>query len=155
MRLLKALPACLFALAFALIAPAPASADSNCSGYNSNVAALTLTAHAAGTVHSPDIVNCRTRGGIFIVDMTVATHTSMVVTIEGKDAASGKYYTLLQSAALTSVATTQLTVYPGFTAAGNVSANSPIPQVFRVTAVISDSGGTAATTATIGASVLN
>lgn len=149
MRFLKAIAALLL---FSLFA-SPALADSNCSGRNSDSPLMTLTAHAAGTVVTPDIVNCTTRGGIFVVDLTTVTTATVTVTIQGKDIASGKYYTLLASAGLTTAATTLLVVYPGAAVTSNVSANGPIPKTFRLSVVIV--GGAAAVTGTIGASILN
>lgn len=154
MRLLKAL-AVPFLFALALFSAAPASADTNCSGYNSNSTPLVMTAQVQATIHSVDFVNCRTRGAIFIVDLTTMTAATVTVTIEGKDAASGKYYTLLAGSAKTATGTTQMTVYPDVTASSNVAINSPLPATWRVTVVIANNSGTAAVTGTIGASVLN
>lgn len=86
---------------------------------------------AAG-VNSADQTNPNCRGIKVIFDLTALTGTSMTCTIKGKDPASGKYYTLLASAAIASPATTVLTVYPGATASANVTANDVVPRTFRV-----------------------
>ena len=89
-----------------------------------------------------------------MIDITALAGVSptLLVTIQGKDAASGKYYTILASTALAAVATTTLEVYPGIATAANATAGVTLPRVWRVIAVI---GGTTPTvTATVGASVI-
>lgn len=121
-----------------------------------NVDAGTLVTHsaAAAGVNGADQTNAVGRGVHVVVDITAITGTSptLTVTIEGKDAASGKYYTLLASAALAAVGTTLLTVYPGVTAAANASASQVLPRTWRVRTAIG--GTTPAVTATVGASVV-
>lgn len=101
-------------------------------------ALLSLAAQGAGTVNSPDEANRTGRGLKLVIDITAITGTgpSLTVTIEGKCPISGKYYTLLASAALSAVGTTVLTVYPGLVAAANVVANDILPRTFRVKAVV-------------------
>lgn len=114
---------------------------------------VTLTAAGAGTTNSADIVGIGS-GLHLVIDITVAGGTpTLTVTIQGKDTASGKYYTILQSAALAAVATTVLRVYPALTAAANLVANDILPRTWRVTALVG--GVTPAVTATIGASMVN
>jgi hypothetical protein len=119
-----------------------------------NLSSLLMTAALAGTSHSADIPNEYGKGLSLVVDLTTVTTGTVTVTIEGKDAASGKYYTLLASTALAAAATTRMLVYPGATASNNVKANDSLPATFRVTVVIADSGGTAAVTGTIGGTIL-
>lgn len=112
---------------------------------------LTLTAQAAGTVNSPDQTSTG-RGVVVVFDMTVATTTSIVIHIQGKDVASGKYYDILVSAAVVGVTTNVYTVYPGVTVAANIAASTVLPKTWRVQAVVT--GGSSAATGTIGANVL-
>lgn len=114
-----------------------------------SLSALTLSA-AAASVSGDDIGNTSADGAVFVVDITAITGTSptAVFTIEGKDPVSGKYYTILQSASLSTVATTVLRVHPAMTAAANVTASDMLPSVFRVRATIG--GTTPAVTATVG-----
>lgn len=119
---------------------------------NQNTAALiTESALAAGTVNSADQDNPVGRGVLVVVDATVDSLTNYTVTIQGKDPVSGKYYTLLASAALVATGTTVLTVYPGCIAAANAVANLPLPRTWRVTIT---STGAGALTLTVGASVI-
>ena len=64
---------------------------------------ITLLASAARTasINSSDITNVNHRGVTVVIEATAATLTpSVVFTIQGKDAVSGVYYTLLASAAV-------------------------------------------------------
>lgn len=115
---------------------------------------LTLTAQAAGTVNGatqgPNMDGC---GVAVVVDVTAITGTgpSVTVTIQGLDQASGKWRTLLASAAISTVSTTTLYVFPGSTVTANAAANAFLPVEWRVIAVVA--GTTPAVTATIGANV--
>lgn len=125
-------------------------------GNNSDTAALvTLAAHSSvgSPVVSADQTNLSARGVNVVVDLTTVTTATVTVTIQGKDAASGKYYTLLAGSAKTSAGTTLMTVYAGTPASSNVAAGVPLPKVWRVSVAIADNGGTAAVTGTIGASL--
>ncbi len=116
-------------------------------------AIVSLSAAGAGTTNSADQTNIAGNGAKCVVDITVAGGTpTLTVTIQGKDTASGKYYTILTSAALASVSTTVLTVFPAAPVTANVSANDEIPHVWRLSAVVG--GTTPAVTATAGCSVI-
>jgi len=99
---------------------------------NNEVTPLSSAARTA-TTDSPDLSNPNWRGGQFILDVTAkGAAPSITVTIQGKDLASGQYYTLLTGAAVTTVSTTVYRVYPGLTAAANSVANDVVPSIFRV-----------------------
>lgn len=118
----------------------------------SDVGALISLVNAGNvTVSSPDQNNTFSRGLIATVNLSNVVAGTVTVKIQGKDVASGKYYDLLDSAALAGNGTTELTVYPGVAASANVAANSPLPAVWRATAVVSASGNI---TGTVGASVI-
>ena len=121
---------------------------------NVDTAALLTYAAAAAGSNGTDQTNYNARGVKLVIDITALTGTSptLTVTIQGKDAASGKYYTILASTALAAVATTTLEIYPGIIAAANVTAGVTLPRVWRVIATIA--GTTPAVTATVGASVI-
>lgn len=120
---------------------------------NADVTIATLAA-AAVTTNTADMTNPLHRGVKVVVDVTAITGTtpSLVVTIQGKDVKSGKYFTILASASLTATGTVVLTVYPGAATSANVSANDVLPATWRVLMTIA--GTTPAVTATIGASKL-
>lgn len=110
--------------------------------------------HNAATVgvNGSDLVNPAARGVRVVLDITAITAGSIVVTIQGKDTASGKYYDILASAAKTTTGTTVLTVYPsGIAAVANVTAVDSLPQDWRIKTTIS----TGPVTATVGASLLS
>lgn len=98
-----------------------------------------------------DITNPRARGVKVVVDITASSSPSNTITIQGKDVVSGKYYTLLASAALTGNGTTILTVFPGAPVSANVSANDGLPAVWRV---IVTAGNSNSATYSIGYSYL-
>lgn len=122
---------------------------------NIDTAALVaLTAAGAGTAVSPDQTNVNGRGlqlGVNIAALT-GTAPTVTVTVQGKDAASGQYYTLLQSAALAATGFTLLTLYPGAPATANVATPQVLPRTWRVSVTVA--GTTPSATATIGASVI-
>lgn len=84
-----------------------------------------------------DLTNYGQKGVIVIIDITAVAGTpSLTFTIEGKDSTSGKYYTILASAALTGTGTTKLVVYPGITTGANATINHPLPRVWRVNVAV-------------------
>lgn len=104
-------------------------------------ASKTLLASAARTasVTGDDQINLGYRGLHLVIDVTAAAATpSVVFTIQGKDRTSGKYYTILASAAITATGTTVLRVYPDLTAAANTVVNDVLPECWRVIAVAAD-----------------
>lgn len=57
---------------------------------------------------------------------------SETITIQGKDEASGKFYTILTAAAVSTVSTQVLQVHPQMTAVNNLVANALLPANIRV-----------------------
>jgi hypothetical protein len=112
-------------------------------------AILTLTA-ANTAQNSADLTNYNGRGLQLGINVTALTGTSCTVTVQGKDVASGQYYTLLTSAAITATGFTLLTVYPGAPSTANMSSPQVLPRTFRV--LFTPAGATV--TASIGASVI-
>ena len=124
------------------------------SPFNNDLGAIvTLTAASAGG-NSPDLANGQGRGVKIIVDITAISGTSatLTVTIQGKDPASGSYYTLLAGAGLTATGVTVMTVYPAAVVTANVSANDHVPQFWRLLWTIT--GTTPSVTATLGGCIL-
>lgn len=121
---------------------------------NFDTGALITHSAASAGVNGADQNNMGARGIKLVVDITAITGTSptLTVTLQGKDTASGKYYTILASAALSAVATTVLEVFPGAAVSANVSANSQLPRTWRVITTIGGTGPSV--TATVGASVI-
>lgn len=91
---------------------------------------LTAQTATSGTTTPPkkNLVNRGVRVG---VNISGVTGGNLTVTVFGRDP-SGSTYTLLQSAALSATAFTELLVYPGCTAASNTVANAPIPPTWGV-----------------------
>lgn len=116
------------------------------------ISLLALTAVSANTLGA-DQSNLHSSAITIVVDITAISGTgaTLVVTLEGKDPISGKYFTILASAGLTAIGTTVLRVFPDATAAANLTLNSILPKTYRVRATIT--GTTPAVTATVGASL--
>ena len=101
----------------------------------------TIYASAARTA-SPSastLLNRFEKGVQVFIDVTATAATpSVVFRVQGKDGVSGKWYNLLESAAITAVGTTLLRVEPGATEAANTVAAANVPRVWRVTATHAD-----------------
>lgn len=113
-----------------------------------NTEEITLFASAARNAdeNSADQTNLRYRGLHLILDVTAfAGDDSFTFTIQGKDPASGKYYDLLASAAISTTGTTVLKLYPGLTAAANSVENDLLPRTWRVKADYTQAGAAADT----------
>lgn len=99
-----------------------------------NVAsALLPSAARTVTTSSADQQNQFGRYVHVTVDMTAVGTGSITMTIEGRDPASGKYYTILASAAIVTNVTNVYKVGPSLTAAANAVANDVIPTIWRIT----------------------
>lgn len=95
------------------------------------------------TQTSDDISATAGQGVVVVFDVTAGSTLSLVLTIQRKDVASGKYVTLLTGAAVTGVSTNTYKVYPGLTAATNLTVNDIITGTFRV--VVTAGNATSAT----------
>jgi len=106
---------------------------------NGSTTTVMASAARTATENSDDQGNVTGRGVHVAINVTAVTATpSVTFTIQGKDTVNGAYYDILTSAAITATGTTYLSVYPGITAAANVSASDILPRVWRVRAVHAD-----------------
>lgn len=103
------------------------------------------------TQTSADFANPNARGVKVVLDTTVIGTGSITVTIQSKDRASGKYYTLLAGAAVVTNVTNVYTVFPGAPVAANVSANDQLPEVWRIVVTANNANPA---TYTVGAALL-
>lgn len=107
-------------------------------GYSDSVVLLASAARTA----TPTIADQFTEGAArchVIVDVTAAAGTGVTPKIQGKDAASGKYYDVLVGSVITTTGTSVLKVGPGLTASANAAASDFLPAVWRVVVTHSDS----------------
>lgn len=75
-------------------------------------------------------------GALVFINITAITAGSLTVTLQGLARASGVYYTIIASAALTTTGLTVLRVYPGLTAAANLTVSDVLPVAWRVISAI-------------------
>lgn len=102
---------------------------------NNNDGTAFASAARTATPTPFDGTNYNGRGLHLVIDCTAITSSpSVVFTIQGKDALSGKFYTILASAAIVGTGTTVLRVYPGLTVAANLVASDITPRSWRVIA---------------------
>jgi hypothetical protein len=101
---------------------------------------VTVLASAARTaaINSGDQTNYNARTLYLTWDITAAATGTLTLTIKYKDSLSGKYVTLLASAAQTGVGTVTLKVGPDLTAAANTVAKEALPRVWRAEVTGSD-----------------
>lgn len=99
---------------------------------NSDVTLLTSGSRTT-TQTSADITTYNAGALKVILDMTTVTASpSVTVSIEEKDAVSGKYVVLLTGAAITTISTNEYTIDPAVPAVANVSAQKRIARVLRI-----------------------
>ena len=127
------------------------SVNSDAPFANSKIALAGVGINGAGA----DNINYSNKGVVVVVDVTAISGTSptLTVTIEGKDEASNKYYTILTSAPITAVSTNVLTIYPGNKVTANISESTVIPKTWRISYTVG--GTTPSITATIGSCTIS
>jgi hypothetical protein len=92
------------------------------------------SAARTATESGADTINYNARGGHFVIDVSAVTGAaSITVDVEAKDPVSGVYYSLLNSAAISTVSTVVLKIYPGITPVANAAASDILPREYRVT----------------------
>jgi hypothetical protein len=99
--------------------------------FNQNITVITSASRTSSN-QSADQSNYFNTGAYIVIDVTNAGTGSITVALEGKDALSGKYFTILTSAAIVANSTTALMVYPGATPAANSVAASFLPRSWRI-----------------------
>ena len=106
---------------------------------------------ATTTQTTPDLTNLVGRGVKAVLDVTAIGTGSITLTLQGKDLASGKYYTLLSGAAVITNGTNVYELYPGIASVTNVAANTALPRTWRVVVTANNAN---AASYTVGTSVL-
>jgi hypothetical protein len=106
-----------------------------------NTSETTLLTSAARTTTqtSADIPTYNLSGITVTLDLTaIVASPSLVVTIDGKDSPSGKYYNLLTSAPIIAVSTNVYRVALGITVAPNLNVSLPLPRFVRTVVTPAD-----------------
>ena len=93
---------------------------------------LLASASRTATQTQADQDNSYRKGIRVVADITTAGTGSITVDIQAKDAASGKWVSILASAALTTNQTKTLLVFPGAAASANASVNDRLPKTWRI-----------------------
>lgn len=117
---------------------------------NRNLRVLESASRTA-TLSSSELENLNGKGVHVVLDMTTVGTGSVTLSIEGKDAISGKWYAILTGSTVTTNSTNVYKVYPGLTAAANSVASDIIPALFRITVTHNNAN---AAVYTVGASVV-
>jgi hypothetical protein len=113
--------------------------DTFLAGQASKEGTAFASAARTATESSADITNSYGSGVRVVFDVTASAATpSVVLTIQGKDAVSGKYYTLLTGAAVTGASTNVYTLFPSVAAVANVAVSNLLPKTFRITMTHAD-----------------
>lgn len=100
-----------------------------------NTTQALIAAGTASTQSNKAITNYNARSLAVIINVTVATVATLVLTITGTTA-SGYTYTILTGASLVSTGTTVYRVAPGLTAVTNLTASDLVPRNILVTVTI-------------------
>jgi hypothetical protein len=122
-----------------------------------NLNATLITANFVTTQQvSADQANVNGRGVIVVLNISTINvggmgNGSVTLTIQGKDSASGQYYTLLAGAPVSTTGTFVYTIYPDIPPVPNVAAQSPLPATWRVKV---SPGNANSVSYTVGASVI-
>lgn len=103
------------------------------------------------TATSSDVSVVSGTGLVVVLDVTVGALLDLITTIQRKDIASGKYVTILTSAAVTGVSTNTYKVYPGIAAVANLTVNDVLTGTFRV---VVTHGNATSCTYTVGYSIV-
>jgi len=98
---------------------------------NRGIALASLARTATNS--TSDFTNVGHQSLIVVFDVTAVSTSDVKLKIEGKDPASGKYYTILESASVTTISINVYRVSPHLTAAANTIAKDIMPTTFRFT----------------------
>jgi len=119
---------------------------------NNNEQSVGITASGVTTTQTgADQTNYNGRGVKVVLDMTSVGTGNVTLSIQGKDATSSKYFTMLTGAAVSTNSTNVYTVYPGVTVAANAAVSDILPRTWRVVVTANNAN---ATTYTVGACVI-
>jgi hypothetical protein len=94
--------------------------------------ALAIPAGATTTQTGPPMTTPGVRGVKVCLDVTNAGTGSITLTIQGRDPASGKYFTILAGNAVTANGTNVYSVFPGAVGSANAVADDGLPEQWRL-----------------------
>lgn len=100
-------------------------------GNQDNITLINASAVTTGQTGT-DQTNYNAKGLVVVLNMTSVGTGSQTLTIQGKDPATGQYYTILAGAAVVTNSVNVYRAYPGLTASANAIANDVLPRSWRV-----------------------
>jgi hypothetical protein len=106
--------------------------ETNHDRFRNNTDIAVLTSALRTTTQTVNFTNYNSLYLRVTIDVTAVATSSLVVTIDVNDSASGKWITLLTSAAITGVSTVTFLVGPGVPVVANLSANATLGRLMRV-----------------------
>lgn len=118
---------------------------------NEEIAIIPSASYAVTKVTTDQINVCGVSALTVILDSTAVGTATLLMTIDGKDKTSGKYYNLLTGAAISTNATTRYKISPYLANVVNATANDLVPVIFRITVT---QGGTGNATYSLGYTLL-
>jgi hypothetical protein len=89
------------------------------------------TALTSATFTTSDMTNAEWQGAHIVINATALSGGTLTPKIQGKDPASGAYYTVLTGAAISGAGTSVLRVYPSLTPTTNTVADL-LPRTWRL-----------------------
>jgi hypothetical protein len=108
-------------------------------GNQDNITVLQVSGGTT-TQTSNDMTNYNAIGAILVLDVTSSAPGSITLTLNGKDPVSGKYFSVLTGAAVTTVSTHVYRIYPGLTAVGNATVSDILPRTWQAIVTANTAG---------------
>lgn len=99
---------------------------------NLQINVMPAAVRTAAQVNSADVANNYYRGAHIIVTVTGYVSGNYTVTVQSKNTATGNYYDLLTSPAITANGQMVLKIHPGIAGVANGATSDFLPQIWRV-----------------------
>lgn len=117
-----------------------------------SIKAFPSLSRAAATYNSSDLKAANAKRAHIVIDVTnVGGAGTLDVLVQGKDPVSGKYYTILDFAQITTVTVVAGKIAPGIPAAAGLAVDDALPAEFRVNAIV----GTNAVIFSVGINIID
>lgn len=115
---------------------ATTTANQNKTGFVDGQGRIALAYETRARTATPTSYSLYSRGArgltVYVSATAVTSTPSVVVTIDGYDPVSQTWFNLLTSAAIATISTTKMVVYPGVLAVTNLAVSTVVPDTIRV-----------------------